>query len=43
MLRSRKKTAHDLAIMTDLYREKCKELERAEIIIEILFKRLEER
>ena len=35
------RSERDLQAMTDLYREKCKELERAEIIIEILFKRLE--
>lgn len=31
----------DLNAMTDLYREKTKEVERAEVIIEILFNRLE--
>jgi len=31
----------DLNAMTDLYREKTKEVERAEMIIEILFSRLE--
>jgi len=31
----------DLNAMTDLYREKTKEVERAETIIEILFNRLE--
>lgn len=39
----RAKVELELKAMTDLYREKCKELERAEVIIEILFKRLENR
>ena len=37
------KLERDLSAMTDLYREKVKELERAELIIEILFRRLENR
>lgn len=40
-VKEKTKLERDLATMTDLYHEKCKELERAEVIIEILFNRLE--